>query len=181
MTGGSSVFVMGATNFETTATGKTAREAFLNAVNEAHYWHGHGGYTGTIAEKPGFIEFAVPLAELPERKRPVEHYEATKGKVVVMEAECATTRLANAIYDYRFESDDEISVPSWVKPEKAEEYIKGRTEHRENTKADIDFFIAKMGMSKWKQMCEVYDDKWGEAVAIKTGEEEWLFCGMASC
>ena len=172
---------MGATNFETIATGKTAREAFLNAVNDAYYWSGHGGYTGTIAEKPGFVEFAVPLAELPERKRPVEVYGA-KGKVVVMEDERVVDRLGNAIYHYRWESEDkEISAPTWVKPEKAEEYIKEKTEFRQRTKADIDFFISKMGLSKWKQMCELYDDKWGEAVAIRTGDDEWLFCGMASC
>lgn len=174
---------MGATNFETTATGKTAREAFLNAVNDAHYWHGHGGYTGTIAEKPGFIEFSVPLAELPERKLEVDSYDPkSKGMVVTLVPEQAINRLSNAIYYYRWESEDkEISAPAWVKPEKVEEYVKQDRERRERMKADLDFFIAKMGLSKWKQMCEVYDDKWGEAVAIKTDNDEWLFCGMASC
>ena len=174
---------MGATNFETTATGKTAREAFLNAVNDAYYWNGHGGYTGTIAEKPGFVEFAVPLAELPERKLEVDSYDPkVKGMVVTLVPEQAINRLSNAIYRYHWESEDkEISAPSWVKPEKAEEYIKEQTEFRQRTKADIDFFISKMGLSKWKQMCETYDDKWGEAVAIKMSDDEWLFCGMASC
>jgi len=51
---------MGAEQFETTAIGATADEAFAVAVNEAHYWHGHSGYTGTVCEKPGFVEFPVP-------------------------------------------------------------------------------------------------------------------------
>ena len=42
---------MGASTFLTRATGKTAREAFASATSDARYEHGHGGYTGTIAEK----------------------------------------------------------------------------------------------------------------------------------
>lgn len=45
---------MGAEYFETRAVGKTAREAFKAARDEAFYDHGHSGYTGTIAEKPGY-------------------------------------------------------------------------------------------------------------------------------
>lgn len=174
---------MGATNFEVIATGKTAREAFLSAVDDARYWNGHGGYTGTIAEKSGFTEFVVPLAELPERKRKMDSYDPkSKSRVVTLVPERVIDRLGSAIYHYRWESDDkEISVPRWVKPENTEEYIKEQTEHRENTKADLAFFVSKMGLTKWKQMCELYDDKWGNAVAIKTGDDEWLFCGMASC
>ena len=46
---------MGAEVFESYAQGATAAEAFHNAVNEAQYLHGHGGYTGTIAEKSSFV------------------------------------------------------------------------------------------------------------------------------
>lgn len=53
---------MGAANFVTTATGRDAREAFSSAVREAQYEYGHGGYTGTIAEKgsDGFVLLALP-------------------------------------------------------------------------------------------------------------------------
>ena len=51
---------MGATNFETSAIGKTAQEAFNAAVREARYLHGNQGYTGTIAEKNSFVEIGVP-------------------------------------------------------------------------------------------------------------------------
>ena len=40
--------------FEHTGQGATAQEAFANAVKEAQYDSGHGGYTGTIAEKHSF-------------------------------------------------------------------------------------------------------------------------------
>ena len=46
---------MGACNFETHAKGETAASAFRTAYDEAKYMHGHGGYTGTIAEKDGFV------------------------------------------------------------------------------------------------------------------------------
>jgi hypothetical protein len=51
---------MGAESFETIAKGRTAKEAFDTAKAEARHWHGHGGYTGTIAEKPGFRSITPP-------------------------------------------------------------------------------------------------------------------------
>jgi hypothetical protein len=42
---------MGATTFVTYGFGQTAKEAFSEAVDTAKYLDGHGGYTGTIAEK----------------------------------------------------------------------------------------------------------------------------------
>ena len=51
---------MGATIFQNIETGKTAQEAFDKAVEEAHWMHGHGGYSGTIAEKHEFTEFPRP-------------------------------------------------------------------------------------------------------------------------
>jgi hypothetical protein len=45
---------MGASAFKTIANGKTAADAFGTARSDALYMEGHGGYTGTIAEKSGF-------------------------------------------------------------------------------------------------------------------------------
>ena len=52
---------MGANVFMITATGVSAHDAFYNAVEDARYTNGHGGYTGTIAEKDNFI--IIPLKE----------------------------------------------------------------------------------------------------------------------
>jgi hypothetical protein len=52
---------MGATVFFTTAFGKTAEDAFENAVEDAEYHHGKAGYTGTIAEKTSFE--VIPAGE----------------------------------------------------------------------------------------------------------------------
>lgn len=46
---------MGADEFTVGAKGKTAKEAFNTAVSEARYESGHGGYSGTIAEKDSFV------------------------------------------------------------------------------------------------------------------------------
>jgi hypothetical protein len=46
---------MGADTFATRSQGKTPEEAFSKAVQDAQWEHGHGGYSGTIAEKGSFI------------------------------------------------------------------------------------------------------------------------------
>ena len=45
---------MGATTFSNMSRGETAELAFSTAVQDARYMHGHGGYTGTIAEKGSY-------------------------------------------------------------------------------------------------------------------------------
>lgn len=56
---------MGASDFCTRSKGKTAREAFDRAVDQAHYENGRGGYTGTIAEKRSFVMITVPDGQDP--------------------------------------------------------------------------------------------------------------------
>ncbi len=51
---------MGGCEFYQEEVAATAQEAFARACQEARHEHGHGGYTGTIAEKDGFHSF--PLA-----------------------------------------------------------------------------------------------------------------------
>ena len=51
---------MGAAEFWTKARGKNAKAAFNTAVEDARYEHGHGGYTGSIAEKSGFVMIDNP-------------------------------------------------------------------------------------------------------------------------
>lgn len=51
---------MGACDFTVIETGKTADIAFRAARDHAQYMNGHGGYTGTIAEKHDFTVIKVP-------------------------------------------------------------------------------------------------------------------------
>ena len=64
---------MGATDFYTDARGETAAEAFQTAVSNAEYESGHGGYTGTIAEKDSFKMVECEMTE-----------EAVKAKIAEM-------------------------------------------------------------------------------------------------
>lgn len=57
---------MGASTFFDRVKGRTAKEAFQKAVEEALYYYGHEGYTGTIAEKSSFVMISVPAGKKPE-------------------------------------------------------------------------------------------------------------------
>jgi len=51
---------MGADQFVNHASGMSVQTAFSDAVKDAQYEHGHGGYSGTLAEKSTFKLFAMP-------------------------------------------------------------------------------------------------------------------------
>jgi hypothetical protein len=57
---------MGAYEFYTIGTGKTAQQAFNEAKKKAGYESGHGGYTGTIIEKDDFITIKCPKNKKPD-------------------------------------------------------------------------------------------------------------------
>lgn len=52
---------MGAQQFEVEVEADTAAKAFTKAVDSARWEYGHGGYTGTIAEKWGWCLFTLPV------------------------------------------------------------------------------------------------------------------------
>jgi len=52
---------IGGATFFTYGYGKDAKEAFRRSVEEARWESGHGGYTGTIAEKSSYI--LIPPSE----------------------------------------------------------------------------------------------------------------------
>ena len=58
---------MGACTFGCTARGENAREAFKNAREDAQYENGHGGCSGTIAEKDSFKLVTLSEEELKDR------------------------------------------------------------------------------------------------------------------
>ena len=57
---------MGATTFYNVVKADDAESAFAQARQQACYDYGHSGYTGTIAEKPGYQVFQLPKGFTPE-------------------------------------------------------------------------------------------------------------------
>jgi hypothetical protein len=51
---------MGSSTFENLGGGKTPEVAFAKLIKGAKYFHGHGGGSGTIAEKSRFIMIELP-------------------------------------------------------------------------------------------------------------------------
>ena len=51
---------MGGSEYRNFGKGKTAKAAFDKLVEKAQWENGHGGYSGTIAEKRSMVEFQRP-------------------------------------------------------------------------------------------------------------------------
>jgi hypothetical protein len=51
---------MGGSEYRNFGKGKTAKAAFDRLVEQAQWENGHGGYSGTIAEKGSCVEFKRP-------------------------------------------------------------------------------------------------------------------------
>lgn len=69
---------MGASEFFTVSLGRNPHEAFDKARKEAQYLYGHGGYTGTIAEK-GEFKYLGEIGTAHWQKLP-EWYERAHAK-----------------------------------------------------------------------------------------------------
>ena len=149
---------MGATTFLTEATGTTPGDAFSSALKDALYWNGHGGYTGTIAEKPGYIMFDVPT-NLPEPAYPHDGWGDNDF----------ISRFINAMSEAYYESPVDGEEHNWQK----------------QARDDISFFRARMGAS-FDSMLHLYNSKWDAAVCFPAGttndgKTTYIFCGLASC
>lgn len=173
---------MGATNFHTTAFGKDAREAYAAAVQDALHWHGHGGYTGTIAEKSGFA-----LVKLPPRVTSEKFLRWLDLTVHSMYVDYDRERLAQLEGSRAPRGQAEIR-----KQQKAD--LRKRIKQAEREVAAIP----PQHLPLVQEAAEIWDDKWGPALALElTGAEAtkakannghkgthakvFVFCGMASC
>jgi hypothetical protein len=88
---------MGAQQFWALGRGANASKAFSAAVDAARHAHGHGGYTGSIAEKSdGFTVIRAPAVE-------AIHVDDRRGRMT------AARRLA----DEMFEADDPRIDDKW--------------------------------------------------------------------
>lgn len=109
---------MGAERFEDIGTGETAEEAFRLLVDASAWENGHGGYTGTIAEKDGFVLFdpaSVGLA-VGDFLRLVEEYDHDHSRRGVEEIatpeELALIRSAHETADDKFADAACVELPA---------------------------------------------------------------------
>jgi len=72
---------MGACDFVVVVRGKNAKDAFSEAVQEARYMNGHGGYTGTIAEKGEFVMVGTTATEADAYTRSQELLGANDSRI----------------------------------------------------------------------------------------------------
>ncbi len=73
---------MGGQVFQTVAAGTTAEDAFSAARATAQYEHGHGGYSGTIAEKRGFVMVErAPMSRQAARAKADEMIDAGDPRI----------------------------------------------------------------------------------------------------
>ena len=119
---------MGGTTFLVTAAAATISDAYRDAVADAHYSCGHGGYSGTIAEKSGYVDFGTLPADL--------------------DAVELADLLVNAVSYDRWDADSQQYVPS----PPTDEAVR---------------LTALFGAGTAARMIDVYDDKWGPAVAVR--------------
>lgn len=174
---------MGATDFVSYGFGKDAKEAFSATVQDALYWSGHGGYTGTIAEKGSYVLF-----ELPPRTQP--------------------RKFINWVETLAYEGDQVEYLREELKRLESTRAPRGQAAEWRQRKASMRKAL-KDGERKINSIpaavrpvveraAEVWHDKWGPAVAIEiTGTEasrlkadnglkgtrKRVFCffGLASC
>lgn len=141
---------MGATTFMIASKGKTAAAAFDAAVERAKWEHGHGGYTGTIAEKHSFVAIKDTLDQVLAKMRaatPEPYYGETP--------EQARKRLDEVVAKLVQRRDG----PPKPSPAKLAAIL---------ADALIDMDDPRVR------------DKWGPAGCIAVGEGEWIFFGWAS-
>ena len=195
----------GANSFFTEGAGRTAEEAFSRACDEAAHEHGHGGYTGTIAEKHGFRLLTPPPGVKPERyARWVLHGRGygddslTEVKRVELKAgdrcpKCKKGKVAMAEEEFQIQPArtpwgvKEYPPVKSLKPACDSCGAKGWDLYSESRGhgPDQKFYYSKRVKIDEKYRAAVerdsqtVDDKWGPAGAVQLGRGKWLFFGTA--
>lgn len=98
---------MGAVPFFNDSSGPTLKEAFSNSVQQAQHMHGHGGYSGTIAEKSSVTE--IPRAEVPDSMNPIDY-----ARQLIDEDDSRVSDKWGPAGAIKLESNDESNQQTWL-------------------------------------------------------------------
>lgn len=175
---------MGGCTFYNEVEGKTAKAAFTRAVEDAQYESGHGGYTGTIAEKHSFVmidaEAEAARVEkglreklsrftLAEQKKLVRRYEELRAK-----REKSFASLTEAENEEFFMLPSQVPDAAQLAERKARVREEIKTVRKVRARAIV---IARFLIDARDSRV---DEKWGPAGCIKLPGGKWLFFGWAS-
>lgn len=160
---------MGGWWFTDMAHGATWQDAFHNAGEQAAWEHGHGGYTGTIAEKHECVFFDIKARGL-SFKRFMKLFDAYRA--------------------WKYDSSDFGSVEGWKtsksKPAGVTDYemtktVKGgKTVERSyrwysNKKIKVKPCPVPSNLvSLMERVYDVTDDKWGPCAVVEVDDAETL-------
>jgi len=121
---------MGSCDFSVKAKGKTPQAAFNAAVDQAAYDHGHGGYTGTIAEKSSFVMIhdtpatvAVKLKMFPLRDDCGVSDTSLVERLLSTDTALATRTIPEALMELEDDRIDDKWGPAGCVQTGPEEYI----------------------------------------------------------
>lgn len=146
---------MGADQFMENGKGKDVMDAFQKAVDQAAYEHGHGGYSGSLAEKRSYVEITPLEGVAPEEYAALVLYEA---------------------WQFMMDEEWDAKTERYVCPPFNKEKL-----HPRSLEAFNKYNLSAPGrLSKVLKDYQSIYDKWGPAGAIKINEKEWCFFGWAS-
>ena len=153
---------MGACEFEELSHGKTADEAFSRAVDQAQYEYGHGGYTGTIAEKGEFTVFDLPPRVMAGKviaalRMATLHVQFTRDPDCIQHWDRTTVNRAKRDWDW---------LVSKFGPQVTREMVR--------------LYDDKWGPAVGFQVTGKIADRYRLYHSMKRGERVFVFCGWAS-
>lgn len=195
---------MGAAEFITHSTGKDANDAFHKAVEHALYMSGHGGYTGTIAEKSSFIEISPPDGMT--GKKFAKLVQAQENIWIRVKRVPNAPNLHEWVVSFKDKTgkvytteDDDISFRAKTPLTKTDKLFQPKKKHglawqpirnRDDLKAARElkkqhgnggFYISRMKHDFVENAWDKVSDKWGPAGCIQLSKTKFLFFGWASC
>ena len=157
---------MGATEFAIDNVGKTVGDAYNKQVHSDHYNIGHSGYTGTLAEKDGYV-----LIDRPPRIRAVRLMD------IIIDAER---------WMFWLDTDEKYRHAYQQPPAKCRKAWE---------RLNLLCTPGQRDVVGSRDLCQLYGEKWGPALAVELspaekkerwnglprGSKAFLFFGMASC
>lgn len=153
---------MGACEFLNLSHGKTADEAFGRAVESARWEYGHGGYTGTIAEKYEFALYDLPPRVMAEKvvaalSWAALHIQFTDSPETTQHWERTTIKRAKREYDWMVSKFGQNVTRQMVRT-----------------------YDDKWGPAVAFRVTGKQADRYRLYNTMKRGERVFLFCGWAS-